>query len=230
VTLAIWARTFFCAGFCLVSGCSFFSRQPPLPRHAAVEPTGSNEKFAALVQDADIIYFPSESVALVSRSEAAWKLLEALRRNGSSFSLGWDLAGADREHRDFLAEARKSGAEILGLRVPSPIVDEEILRDFQPPPGDFEKFARRLSSRELSEAGVRAAYSAALLAQQYAAAEIAARFREHRGEKILVFLRREHLGRDHGVPYFVAQKTKARQLILNPHGHPKPGPGLLARN
>jgi hypothetical protein len=165
-----------------------------LPRRAAIESAGSDEKFSGFIEDADIIYFPSESVAVGSRTEPAWKLLEALRRNGSSFAFGWDFAGPDRDHREFLAEARKSAAEVLTLRAPSHISDD------------------------------------ALITEQYAAAEIAAYFRQHPGEKILVFLGREHLGLDHGVPYFVAQKTKARQLILNPKRHSPSGAGLLARN
>lgn len=230
MTLAIWARGFLFAGLFLVSSCSFFSRQPPLPRRAAIEPTGSGEKFSALVEDADIIYFPSESVALDSRSEAAWKLLEALRRAGGSFALGWDLVGRDDEHRNFLAEAGKLGAEILPLRAPAQVAADEAFRGFEPPPGDFERFARRFPPRDFNEARLRSAYETELLAQQFAAAKISSHFREHREEKILVFLRRDHLGRDRGVPYFVAQKTKARQLILNPQRHPESGPGLLTRN
>jgi hypothetical protein len=228
VTLAIWVRGFLFAGCFLLSSCSFFSRQPPLPRRAAIEPTGSGEKFGALVEEADIIYFPSESVALESRSEAAWKLLGALRRNGGTVAIGWDLVERDDAHRNFLAEAGKSGAEILPLRAPAQVVADETFRGFEPPPGDFERFARRFSSRDANEARVRGAYETALLAQQFAAAKISSHFREHREEKILVFLRRDYLGRDRGVPYFVAQKTKARQLILNPQRHPEPG--LLTRN
>ena len=66
-----------------------------------------------LVQSADIIYFPSESIALDSRSEAAWKLLDALRHNSPSFALGWDLVANEGDHRDFLAEAGK--AEVEGM-------------------------------------------------------------------------------------------------------------------
>jgi hypothetical protein len=227
---AIWARGFAGAALCLFTSCSFFSRQPPLPRRAAIEPTGSGEKFSMLVQSADIIYFPSESIALDSRSEAAWKLLDALRHNSPSFALGWDLVANDGDHRDFLAEAGKAGAEILVLRASSATTVENSFAEFEPPPGDFERFSRRFSSRDFSEARMRSAYETTLLAEQFAAAKIVARFREHRGEKILVFLRRDHLGRDHGVPFFVAQKTKARQLILNPQRHREPGPGLLARN
>jgi hypothetical protein len=230
VTLAIWGRGILFAAFFLISSCSFFSRQPPLPRRAGIEPTGSGEKFARLIESADIIYFPSESVVLDSRSEAAWKLLEALRRSGGSFAVGWDLMGREDEHRTFLAEAGNSGAEILPLRAPAQTEADETSRGFELPPGDFERFARRFPTRDRNDARLRAAYEAALLAQQFAAVKISAHFREHRGEKILVFLRRDHLGPDRGVPYFVAQKTKARQLILKPERHREPGPGLLTRN
>jgi hypothetical protein len=230
VTLAIWARGLLFAGFFLLSSCSFFSRQPPLPRRAAIELTGSGEKFTRLIEGADIIYFPSESVVLDSRSEAAWKLLDALRRAGGSFALGWDLGEREDEQRNFMAEAGKSGAEILPLRAPAQVEADETYRGFEPPPGDFERFARRFATRDLGEARLRDAYQTALLAEKFAAAKISSHFREHRGEKILVFLRRDHLGHDRGVPYFVAQKTKARQLILNPERHREPGPGLLTRN
>lgn len=201
-----------------------------MPRRAAVEPTGSDEKFTTLIRDADIIYFPSESVALHSRAEASWKLLEALRRNGSSFGFGWDATGNDEERRVFLAQAGKFGAQILSLRPPAHFAADESFHGFEPPPGDFERYAERLSSPQLGEARMRSAYETALLAQQFAALKISSHFREHRGEKILIFLRRDHLGRDYGVPYFVAQKTKARQLILNPQRHSQPRRGLLARN
>jgi hypothetical protein len=46
--------------------------------------------------------------------------------------------------------------------------------------------------------------------------KIASYFREHGNHKILIFIRRERLGLGRGVPYLVAQQTKARQLILNP--------------
>jgi hypothetical protein len=199
-----------------------------LPRHAAIESTGSGEKFATLVQGADIIYYPSESVALGSRSESAWKLLAALQGESPSFAFGWDLLANDDDHRDFLAEAGKAGAEIIVLRAPAAM--DESFREFEPPPGDFERFSRRFGSREATETRMRAAYETSLVAEQFAAARIVEHFREHRSGKILLFLRREHLGRDHGVPFFVAQKTKARQLILNPQRHSQPGPGLLAGN
>ena len=66
-------------------------------------------------------------------------------------------------------------------------------------------------------------------ADQLVADQIASYFGEHRNDKVLVFIRRERLGLGRGVPYLVAQETKARQLILNPARSPA-SPRLLAAN
>jgi hypothetical protein len=167
----------------LFSGCSFFQRPPPLPRHAAIEPGGSEQEFVRLVEGADIIYFPSDAAALASRSEPAWKLLAALRSEGDPFAIGWDWTGNERDRHDFISEAVKPDARVL------------VLND----------------------------------ADQLVADKIASYFREHRSDKILIFIRRERLGLGRGVPYLVAQQTQARQLILNPTKSPA-GPRLLAAN
>ena len=65
---------------------------------------------------------------------------------------------------------------------------------------------------------------------QSVADRIAKYFREHHRVKILVFIRRESLGLDHGVPYFVGQQTKARQLILNPRRGGPSTPRLVTAN
>jgi hypothetical protein len=184
----------FCGALFLVSACNYFVRQPPLPRRAAIEPAGSEEKFAALIQDADIIYFPNESVVLRSRSEAAWKLLEALRGRGGSFAVGSDWSGNESDRRTFLEEAGRNGAEILTL----------------------------------SEAKWRAENDAALSVDEFVAESIATYFRRHRSDKVLVFLGRERLSLAEGVPFLVGQKTKARQLILNPRKRSDSGARLLA--
>jgi hypothetical protein len=64
---------------------------------------------------------------------------------------------------------------------------------------------------------------------QLVADDITSYFREHRNDKVLIFIRRERLGLGRGVPYLVAQETKARQLILNP-ARSSAGPRLLAAN
>ena len=226
-----WLRPFLLATLLSFAGCSFFSRQPPLPRRAAVESDGGDETFTNLVQSADIIYFPVESVVLSPRSSAAWKLLEALKRNGGSFALGWDLAvGDEKIHRALLTDAGKASAQTLALHAPPDLVTAEMSPEFVPPPEDFERFAARPSMRGLKDVALRAEYEATLARQQLAAEKIASWFKEHRSEKMLVFLRREEVRGDYGVPYFVAQKTKARQLILNPRRHRESAAGLLARN
>lgn len=193
-SLRIWVCPLFFLAAALLAGCSFYSRQPPLPRRAAIEPGGPEQKFNALLQDADIIYFPSESAALHSRSDAAWKLLDALRNRGGGFAIGWDWAGNDDDRREYLDEVRRCGAEILAVTETRPIPQNE----------------------------------APVSADQFVADNIATYFREHRGDKVLVFLRRERLAIGEGVPYLVAQKTKARQLILNPRKRSDSGAGLLA--
>jgi hypothetical protein len=88
---------FFFSQACLMTllascaSCGFFCRQPALPKHAAIESRETpqaDEKFAALVKNADIIYFPTELPGPVSRSEPAMKLVDALQRSGNSFAIG----------------------------------------------------------------------------------------------------------------------------------------------
>ena len=189
-------RPFLLAALLFLAGCSFFSRQPPLPRRAAVESDGGDETFSKLVESADIIYFPIESVLLRPRSGAAWKLLQALKRGDVSFALACDMGVGDEDvRRALLAEADGSEVQIVALHGPPELANET-----------------------------------PVVRQQLAAERIASWFKDHRSEKMLVFLRREEVRGEYGVPYFVAQKTKARQLILNPRRHRESSAGLLARN
>ena len=98
-----------------LSGCSLFHREPPLPRRAVIEAGGSEEKFVSVIEEADIIYFPSEAAVFGSHSDLAWKLLDALRRDAGSFAIGWDWTSNERERRDYLAQADKAGAHLMAL-------------------------------------------------------------------------------------------------------------------
>ena len=207
-----------------LASCSFFSRQPALPRRAAIEATiAGDEKFNTLVQNADIIYFPSESVTLTARSDAAWKLFETVERNGAPFALGWDLISS--EEQSVLDQWAKG----------TPANDNEMPRlHFHPDSGDQKNCRNFLRQATRSGAHILAlrcppAISPAQSSEQFAAAQIAEYFRQHGSEKMLVFLRRHQLDRNHGVPYFVAQETKARQLVLNAPQTPRRS-RLLARN
>jgi len=247
-----------------------------LPRHAAIdsrELPQADEKFAALVQDADIIYFPTELSGPASRSEPATKLVEALHRRGNSFAIGSDLIGAEEQAlldqgakrqlslENLLSRLQLSGtarerdnwrfllgamqewnARLLPLRCPADLLaaarsegsldglaHPEVPRGFHPPPGDFQRFAERSSSAHgMNETGMQAAYEASLLAEEFAAERIVGHFRQHRDEKLLIFVHRRHFESDRGVPYFVAQKIKARQLVLDAQPHRPSSSQLLA--
>jgi hypothetical protein len=213
------------AGLC--SSCAFFQSQPPLPKHAAIESRitpEAEEKFDVLVQNADIIYFPTELLESAWRSGPAWKLIEALSRQGNPFAIGSDLIAGDgqplldqwsrqqvatgkllselhllgtareRENcRALLSETSKRAARFLALERPA-----ELLPATAPWP-----------TRE----------DTAVLEEEFAADRIAEYFRAHEPEKVLVFVHRQHLGSDRGVPHLVAQKIKARQLVLDSRPH-----------
>lgn len=244
------------------ASCAFFYGQPALPKDAAIESRETpraDKKFAALIQNADIIYLPIELSEPASRSEPATKLVDALRRSGNAFAIGWDLIGGDEqvlldrwakrqlstenlisrlhlsgtagereECRALLGEAREGGGGVLALRCPAGLLAAArsegaldapallgIPRGFDPPPGDFQRFAERVLAAGMNKTGLRAAYKAELLAEEFAAERIVEHFRKHRDEKLLVFVQRRLLGGSRGVPYFVAQKIKARQLVLD---------------
>lgn len=215
----------------LFGSCAFFTGQPALPRRAAIESKvapQADDKYGPLVENADIIYLPSELVGLPQRSQPAWKLAEALHRHGRAFVVGWDAIDAEEQSlldqwmkqpgdgpltqlhlfgnagerencRAFLRESRKLGARFLALRK---------TRDLRSVAGSVEE--------------------AAWQTEEFAAEKIAEHFRERRSEKLLVFFHRRHLGNTHGVPHLVAQKIKARQLVLDSREHPPGRARLLA--
>lgn len=82
------------------SSCALFSRPPALPRHAEIETKATplaDARFAALVQNADIIYFPTELLGAGLSSEPAAKLMEAMEGSGSSFAIGWDVIAVEEQ-------------------------------------------------------------------------------------------------------------------------------------
>ena len=212
----------------LLAGCTFFSSPPPLPRRAAIEPGSSDERFVGLVDGADIIYFPREAVSLSRHSDLAWRLLNALQRSGKSFSVGLETNEDAEPSRALQAELAKFGADILPLRSSAESARGDVPDGFTVPPEHYERFAQRPEHRDANPAKLRAAYEAELVTEQWLAQRIARYARDHASDRLLVFVRHHLMGSEHGVPYFVAQKTKARQLVLNPEANARPGPGLMA--
>ena len=88
---------FVCAVVLAVGGCA---GKPPLPKYASVEGSArrsSTENFAALVPEADVVYFPIESASHGGRSDPAAMLLEALRKTGAPVAIAWDLIDASQQ-------------------------------------------------------------------------------------------------------------------------------------
>jgi hypothetical protein len=205
-----------------------------LPRHAAIESAlipAADAKFTALVQNADIIYFPSEAVGSSGRFEPAWKLVETLQRDGGPFAIGWDAIGGEEQPRlDRLAKGKVASDDIIPkLPLHGSVREIEICRRFLREAAPLGVHVLGLlQPSEQKAANTEAADDVALRAEQFAAAKIARFFQANRGEKILVLFHRAHLGRDHGVPYLVAQKVRVRQLVLDSRPSPASGASLLA--
>ena len=214
--LACVSRMVLLGAVAVCASCSFFSRQPPLPKHAAIESSvtpETDEQFAAFVQSADIIYFPTELVALAPRSEAAEKLVEALHRNGGSFALGFDLfAGEEQTALDRWAKEKIPVDDLLQrIRFMGDARERESCRALL---GVTKQWSARLL-------GLGHDIAAGADMEEFAADRIAKHFREHGFEKLLVFMHRRHLRNGRGVPLAVAGKIQVRQLVLDSRDHPR---------
>ena len=205
------------------SSCAFFPQPPVLPKHVAIETKATplaDARLAALVQNADIIYFPNELLGPgLSSPEPAAKLMDALAGSGNSFAIGWDFIPVEDQ---LLLDQWANGTistEGLFSRLHLPGTERERERDrallMEAKKGPVRFLALRSPVAALAEA-------------EFAAQRIAGQFREHRDEKLLVFLGRRYLETTRGVPYFVAQKIKARQLVLDSHPDRLSRPQLLA--
>jgi uncharacterized iron-regulated protein len=220
LVLLLW-RTFLIALLASCASCALFYRQPALPKHAAIEATETpqtDEKFTALVENADIIYFPTQLLGPPSRTEPATKLVEALQRDGDSFAIGLDLIGGEEQtlldqwaRRELSTENLISRLHFFGTER-----ERENCRALvgEAKGWDTRFLALRCPVARMTENGLRTAHETALLVEEFAAERIVRQFRAHRDRKLLVFLHRRHLGSTRGVPYFVAQKIRARQLVL----------------
>ncbi|MEY2565105.1 MAG: hypothetical protein QOH88_3298 [Verrucomicrobiota bacterium] len=218
--------------FC--SSCGFFPSQPPLPKHAAIESRitpQADEKFDALVQNADIIYLPTELFESASRPDPAWKLVEALQRHGAPFAIGFDLIDSDGQASlDEWMEQQVSTDRLLSrLSFSGTARERENCRALL---GETKKRATRFLAlgRSLErpaappQAPSREVFESE---QEFAATRVARTFSAHNDEKLLVFVHRRQLSSASGVPHFVAQKINARQLVLDSRPHPATRSPLL---
>lgn len=138
-------------------------------------------------------------------------------------------SGRAREHCREVLRRAPAGIRQLALRCPpslivklasgeAPTAEEEksLPRGYRTPPGGFESYAERvITGHGVNNATVAEAYRALLLSQQFIAERIVRHFREvGDASKLLVFLGPSELDEGRGVPAYVAQKLRLRQLIL----------------
>ncbi|MDQ6621943.1 MAG: ChaN family lipoprotein [Verrucomicrobiota bacterium] len=107
--------------FISLAGCAWFARKPPLPRSAAIEhapgPAAATD-YKAMVEQAEVIYFPEERAASAGKSEPAALLLEALAQSGKPFGVGSDLIDATQQPLlDEIANRAETGRENLIAKV-----------------------------------------------------------------------------------------------------------------
>lgn len=138
-------------------------------------------------------------------------------------------SGRTREHcRSVLRHIRAPGVTHLALRLPPATIgrialagsltaEEETLlpRGFSPPRGGLESYAERLRGRSPGDAALSASYRVEVLRQQFIAERIVRQLRAAgKGSKLVVFLSGSNLRPESGVPFYVAQKSRVRQLVL----------------
>jgi len=243
------------ASVILLSGCTFFARRPPLPKQASVErlpqpATGTD--FSADVENADIIYFPTERAASGGRSEPAARLLEALEKRAQPFAIGWDMIDASqqplldqletarankreeliaqldlaadgraREHcRAVLRETRATAVQFLALRGPRELLGKISIGDRLT--SEEEKLLPR-GYKILPKEGGDSVNRAELVALGFVAEAIVRSYHAaSNGHKLIVFVSERSLQAEGGLPYLVAQKLNARQLVFGPSTKERP--------
>lgn len=244
-----------------LSACAS-ERKPALPKHAAIDVAADAdeaENYSALVDRADVFYFPVEHLADGARDSSV-KLLTAMQ-NVAECAVAWDLidgdgqqlldrwsqrqlsteeliaqlhlGGTETERENCRAILRGSAAERVrhfALRCPDRILaklrrageleataDVELPSGFTIANGDYESFAAQLPrAHGVAEHELRNLYRAYVVSEQFAAERIVMHLSDHPRSKVLVFVHRRYLDSTRGVPQFVAQKTKRRQVVLEP--------------
>jgi hypothetical protein len=236
-------------------GCAFFSRNPALPRPAAGEAAndGTTNRMQAVL-NADVIYFPVEMIATDDSTKIvqtlkssgtsfalAWQGIELENSDQTTRrEPHWSYTGQLRDQcKALMLEAIDAPQLYLGLPPPirtklqtgALLRGEEkniVPRGYRIPSGSLEDFAEQLATMHgLGEQDVENLYRAHVVAAQFAAEKIVLFMREHAGEKLLVLAQRRELSGACGIPAFVSQKLKVRQITFDRERAPAPQPRLV---
>lgn len=100
------AMIFLLCAFC--AGCGSFNK-PLLPKQGANEPaTDRNDEWTRIIQNADVIYLPVETISNASGDDSVTKIVQALRDSGAPFSIAWQGVERDAENQTTSSEPRWS--------------------------------------------------------------------------------------------------------------------------
>jgi aminopeptidase N len=142
----------------------------------------------------------------------------------TDFDRGW--AKTSPAYRRILAWCQSNGVPVIGLNAPraltrklaqnQPLTAEEAqsIPDFPEPPGGFKQFQRAMAGHSTSSS-LRRYYQAQRAWDKTMAAGILAWLPHHPGT-LIVLLGRFHADPKTGVPWYVAQKSRALQILLYP--------------
>jgi hypothetical protein len=86
------ARVILSLVFAACFGCGSFSNKPLLPKQSTNETASDSdqqEEWQQIVEKADVIYFPVETIRATGSEGNVAKLVQALRDAGTPFSIGW---------------------------------------------------------------------------------------------------------------------------------------------
>ena len=154
--------------------------------------------------------------------------------------LAWNASGQSRESRKSVLRATADLPQLaiglpktlrLKLQTGRSLSAEErlLLPDgYRVPAGGLKFAEEHEDTRDLRDGNIPKSYRIHLMAKLFAAEKIVTYMKAHPGGRILIFLRRRDLEGTGGVPDFVTQKIKVRQLILDVgHGANGERPRLL---
>ncbi len=151
-------------------------------------------------------------------------------------------SGRTREHcRAVLRNIRAPGVTHLALRLPAlliarmaaaePLTSEEeklLPRGYNIPASGLENYAARLRARGASDDALTKSYRLEVVRQQFVADKIVRQIKgAPSGARMVVFLAGSDL-REDGVPFYVSQKARVRQLVLGPNS-PAPERRMLTQ-
>jgi hypothetical protein len=199
-----------------------FSGNPPLPRHAEIEtamtPTHPDE-VSDIVARAEIFYLPADRIASGRGGGAGARMLAALRRAGAPVAVGWAVIDATEQGALDDWNASRISIDEIASRLS---VASSLERD------DCRSLLR--SSRDAGARSIALRCNDTIAEGSACTADnIVREFRALQSGKLLVIAERRYIEVPRGLPFFVGEKLKVRQLILDSRAVDS-GPNRLLTN